>query len=92
MTISYSRLPLHMRETARLYVERGVLNDSFLEAVVENNLKMAFFYADETNRARMHDWVMWLYNDAPAYCQGSPAKVAAWIAHNGMKGTDNDHA
>lgn len=84
----YDRLPEHMREGARLYVEKGYKGGSFFTAVVSNDFEGAFRNADDTNTAAMRDWAMWLYNDAPCGCHGSPANMAAWINAGGMEGIE----
>lgn len=78
--VDYSYLPEHMREGARDYVEKGEKPGGFLRAVLSNDLVEAFGYADATNYASMHLWARWLFNEAPADCWGSPAKVKAWLA------------
>ena len=83
---SYDRLPAHMQDTARLYVEKGIPGGSFFTAVVSNDLMRAFARADETNADAMRDWVMWLYNDAPGGCYGSPERVRAWMEAGGLEG------
>ena len=84
----YSKLPLHMQDTARLYVEHGIQGGSFFTAVVSNDLKGAFAKADGENVAAMRDWAFWLYWDAPSGCHGSPKKVADWIESGGVNGHD----
>lgn len=86
MPISYDRLPGHMQNTARLYVECGIPGGSFFNAVVSNDLVGAFARADEANAAALRDWVMWLHNDAPVGCYGSPEHVHDWIASSGLTG------
>lgn len=81
----YSRLPAHMRGAAQRYVEKGIPPGSFLTAVLSNDFKGAFARADDANISAMRDWAMWLYNDAPCGCQGSPESVSAWIKAGGMK-------
>jgi hypothetical protein len=88
MQVDYSRLPFHMQDGARLYVERGIPGGSFMDAVLSNNLVRAYAKADATNTAAMRDWAMWLYNDAPSGCHGSPEKVADWIKSGGLKGLE----
>ena len=83
-TVDYSGLPEYMQDTARLYVERGIPGGSFFTAVVTNDFKGAFAKADDTNTRFMRAWAMWLYNEAPNGCHGSPQKVADWIALGGM--------
>lgn len=36
----------------------------------------------------MRDWAMWLYNDAPCGCQGSPEHVRDWIKSGGLVGIE----
>jgi hypothetical protein len=84
----YSRLPPHMQDTARLYVERGIPGGSFFTAVVSNDLKGAFGRADDINTAAMRDWCAWLYNDAPCGCQGSAEAVADWVKAGGIAGIE----
>ena len=78
MSTNYDRLPEHMREPARLYIEEGELPGGFLTAVLCNDLVEAFDQADEENKSRMSDWVLWLYNDIPMPAWGTPTKVLAW--------------
>ena len=74
----YDRLPEHMRESARQYVEEGRATGRFLTAVLENKLVEAYSYADDENTAAMRAWAGWLYSDISADAWGSPEKVAAW--------------
>lgn len=83
---SYTRLPAHMQDTARRYVEAGIPGGSFFTAVVSNDFMQAFSRADDSNTDAMRDWAMWLYNDAPCGCYGSQDKVRAWIASGGLEG------
>lgn len=84
MQVNYDKLPPHMQYTARLYVESGVPGGSFFMALVSNDLMGAFGRADRINSEAMRDWVMWLYNDAPSPCHGSPELVAAWVRSGGL--------
>ncbi len=83
--ISYDRLPEHMRDSARRYVEDGEPVGSFLRAVLENNFVEALGRADTQNRAAIFAWSAWLYNEAPMDAWGSPEKVTAWIATHAEK-------
>lgn len=82
MHAKYDRLPEHMREPARAYVEHHQPTGDFLRAVLSNNLVDAFGKADADNRAAMGDWAHWLWNDIPAKCWGSASRVAAWTAYH----------
>jgi hypothetical protein len=71
-------VPEHDHHGLIAFINDGIVPGSFLQAVLENNLREAFGRADLTNRAALFDIVSWLYNDAPADCWGSPEKVMAW--------------
>ena len=86
MSIDYSKLPEHMRDGFRLYIEKGVPGGSFMTAVLSNDLRGAFGRADEINRARMFDTVAFLVNEAPIGCHGSPERVRDWIKAGGLQG------
>jgi hypothetical protein len=60
------------------YIERGVPVGHFLTALLSNDLKLAFGYADETNSADMKAWVMVLVNLLPIGAQGSEENVRSW--------------
>lgn len=86
MDINYDRIPPHMADTARLYIERGIAGGGFFTALVENDLMGAFRKADDINTAAMRDWCAFLYNEAPSVCFGSPEKVRDWIKAGGLDG------
>lgn len=86
MDINYTRIPEHMRDTARRYIERGIGGGSFFTALVSNDLMCAFKRADDTNTAAMRDWCAFLYNEAPSACFGSPERVSDWIEAGGLEG------
>lgn len=79
-TIDYSDLPEHAQASVQRYIEHGIEPGSFTTAVICNDLTGAIRYADDINRARLHDIVSWFYNEAPAPCWGSAEKMDAWIA------------
>ena len=78
MSTNYDKLPEHMQEAARLYIEEGEMPGHFLVAVLSNCLVEAFARADEVNRSYMWTWADWLYNDIPMPAWGSANKVLAW--------------
>lgn len=82
----YWRLPQHMQEGMRAYVETGRQPGSFLRAVLENNLYQAFAQADDVNRRCMVDFAAFLENGLPAAAWGSAKEVDAWIELGGMEG------
>jgi hypothetical protein len=87
--MNYDRLPEHMREGAKMYVEHGRLSGGFLTAVLENNLVEAFGKADGINSISMENWVRWLYNDAPMNSWGSPEAVSEWCKAGGLAGLND---
>jgi len=84
--INYSRLPAHMRDGMRRYIENGIPAGSFQTAVLSNDLMEAFRRADDVNRLAMLDYAMFLANEAPCGCFGSPEHVKDWIAQGGLNG------
>ncbi len=86
--IAYDRLPEHMRDPARRYVENGEPVGSFLRAVLENRFAQALGRADTENRAAISAWASWLHNDVPMDAWGSPEKVTAWIATHERERTE----
>ena len=80
--MNYDRLPEHMREAARAYVEHGRPPGDFLTAVLCNNLVEAAGRADEENQRALFAWAGWLHNEVPMDAWGSPEKVREWIAQH----------
>lgn len=78
--VKWDRVPQHMREHIRAYVEERRPIGHFLTALLSNDLKNAALRADNENRAALVDWVGFLYEYAPSNCWGSPEIVAAWLA------------
>ncbi len=84
--MNYHGLPEHMQGAARRYVKHGIRPGDFLTAVLCNDFKEAFALADSVNTACMKAWAMWIYNEAPSLCHGSPELVQAWIKRGGLQG------
>ena len=72
-------VPVHTIGGLDRYANEHIEPDSFLRAVLENNLRDAFGRADITNREAMFDIVNYIYNELPSACWGSPAKVQKWL-------------
>lgn len=83
--IDYLRLPRHMREGARLYIEHGVIPGRFLQAVICNDLRESFLRADDINIHRMSDIVSFFHSQAPARCWGSKERMMAWSEMGGVR-------
>jgi len=86
MDIDYGRLPAHMQDGMRRYIERGIPPGSFQRAVLSNDFMEAFKRADHVNTAAMVEYARFLHNQAPRGCFGSPQHVSDWIAHGGLLG------
>ena len=69
--IDYSKLPEHMREGARAYIEQGHEPGGFLQAVFSND----FVRADQINGENLHNWASF----APRRCWGSREAINNWI-------------
>lgn len=87
-----SILPDHMHDAIVAWIEQARPTGSFLRALLSNNLMDAFGQADEANTAAMRQWVIYLYNYAPAGCFGSPEKVRSWIERGGLHGRKTEPA
>ena len=79
-------IPERMHGGLVRYIERGVPAGDFLMAVLRNDLRGAFDRADDENAQILRRYVMFLYNDAPAGCWGSPENVKNWIDSGGFYG------
>ena|SRR3990167_2744589 len=77
-TMYHRGLPEYMVKGMFLYLTKGILPGSFLQAVLENDLQGAAMNADQMNRECLTQWALFLYNDLPADCYGSPAQVQTW--------------
>lgn len=77
--IDYSKLPEHIRQAAKLYIEKKVKPGSFLSAVISNKLVESFAQADDINRSRLFDIAGFFYDEAPSRCWGSEEKMKLWI-------------
>ena len=77
--IDYGRLPEHMQDGMRLYIEHGIEPGSFLTAVLSNDLMGALSKADDINRHCLLDYGMFLYNNAPSRSFGSRQAVKEWL-------------
>jgi hypothetical protein len=83
-------IPDHCKEGLRGYIENGTPVGSFLSALLSNDLRGAFNKADATNAARIKNYLMFLYNEAPSECWGSPDKYAGWQQRGGLNGLPSE--
>ena len=82
--MNYDKLPAHMQEAARGYVEDGAVVGGFLTALLSNNLFETYGKADSANREAIPVWLDFLYWEAPSQCWGSLEKVTEWQKIGGL--------
>lgn len=81
--IAHALLPAHCVNGMIAYFDERRPTGGFLAAVLANDLIGAFAHADDTNKVRLHDYAMWLYNYAPSRSTGawgSYEAVQKWLA------------
>ncbi len=76
---SYWKIPEHIYEALKRYVDNRLPPGDFLWAVLSNNLVLAVMAADEQNRAKLCDIVGFIYNEIPFISHGNPEKVKKWL-------------
>ncbi|MBA7524142.1 hypothetical protein ES705_16279 [subsurface metagenome] len=62
------------------YVRYRIPTDSFLHAVLCNDLMKAMGKADRENREDIFEICDYIYNHVPLSCYGSPKAVKEWLA------------
>jgi len=60
------------------YATTGCPLGDYLTAVINNDWKEAVARADESNLAGMHDLMIFMCNEMPMNCFGSPKNVKYW--------------
>jgi hypothetical protein len=82
MITNLHTIPHHMREAVIDWVERAEPHPdgmgSFFWSLLVKDFFEACCRADEMNALCMRQWALFLYNDVPSECWGSPAKLVAW--------------
>lgn len=61
------------------YARDGRPLGHFLTAVLSNDLFDAVTRADEDNLRDLYEIAVFVHNELPAPCHGSPAKVKSWL-------------
>lgn len=51
----------------------------FLRNLISNDLSGTFTYADDADLPRIHSYFLYLYNEAPSNCWGSPDAYRNWL-------------
>jgi hypothetical protein len=77
--VNYDRLPAHMQEGMKRYIEDRIAPGGFACSVLANDFIAAVTRADETNVQCLRDWAMWLLWDCPREAWGSYEKIDAWL-------------
>ena len=72
-------IPQYMHGAIIRYYENHIEPGSFMSAVINNDLKNACSHADNTNRHRLFDYMMWFYNEAPSGTWGYPEATHDWL-------------
>lgn len=73
------KIPALTMETINNYVENRWLPGSFVTAILENNLKQAYWNADDENLVAIPAIVYHMHNNVRSDCWGSPEAVRAWL-------------
>lgn len=76
----YQGIPEHLRDGLRYYIEKHIPVGHFLTGVLASDLSVTVGHADPISKANLADIVIWLWNEAPSDCWGSPQAVTAWIS------------
>ena len=72
------QIPERMRPGILRWIEEGIIPGSFLQAVIENDLKSTMMSADIENACIISSYVHFFYNHAPGGCWGSKERVKEW--------------
>lgn len=67
------------------YITQGVRPGSFLEAVIDNDLREACGRADLVNRRLVYEIVTFMHNHAPAQCWGREDACRDWQMAHGAR-------
>lgn len=76
-------IPDHMQSGLARYLILGILPGGFLRAVLSNDLMEAAVMADDINRPRLFDFVLFLKSYAPKAAYGSPEAMHEWSRRGG---------
>ena len=86
MNPNYEKLPEHMQNAMRLYIEHGVFVGDFLRLIICNDFVHAAGYGDWENQRSLFNYCSFLVNDMPMQAWGSVEKYNAWVAQGGKNG------
>lgn len=77
--IAFAMVPDQIKESLARYVNHRIATGSFLQAVLENDLRGALAKGDSENRAALKDIVKYVNWELPSECHGSIERVRAWL-------------
>jgi len=80
-------IPSRMMSGIQRYVKKHTPPGSFLQAVIQNNLRKAVARADKENLANLPAFISYFYNEAPPSCWGSPEAYELWLSSQGGETT-----
>ena len=72
-------IPERMRGGIARYLTDGIPTGDFLKSVIENDLRMALWTADNENLAILPNYVRFFHNACPGLSWGSRDRRSAWI-------------
>ena len=72
-------IPQHMWDGLNMWFDYHREPGGFLQSVLKNDLINAALHGDTINRACLHNYVLFLVNEAPEPSYGSAEKYLAWI-------------
>lgn len=73
-------IPENIKQSLDKYAKDKRPTGGFLRSVLENNLSDAVCKADMFNLSILKNIVLYVNNDMPSPCWGSPKKVKEWLA------------
>lgn len=79
-TGQYSLIPERRQEALKRYVIDRVPPGNFLTAIITNDLRGAFWSADDENARLVGLYVRWFYNVPPGLCHGNRQAMDEWLA------------
>lgn len=87
------KIPSYGVETLKRYVNMGIPCDSFVQAVIDNDLCAAVGRADFQNIHNIPAYISWLYNNAPAGSWGFEGAHERWVSgYRAKKDADNNQS
>jgi len=79
-------IPERMMPGIENYIKHGVIPGTFLQAVICNNLKEAFMFADDENFENLAAYAGYFYNEVPSNAWGSNKRMLQWAEDGGLLG------